>query len=195
MKISYNKVKSMYAEKGWKFYDSGAFNVNLFGIRNGYDVVDEFNDILGIAYVDDFGNEVVVTHKGTTKPGLYYLKNKLGGNNGTAILIPGYYSKCWKIGEHKGYQALVQNGMPFKVWRDNNSDGKFDIGGTVYTDVTGLNRHTTSFLTEKTKVGPYSAGCQVDQDDEDHLVDMAICSKSARLYGNSFSYALFDEMS
>lgn len=192
MKFTYNDIKELYRKNGFKFYESGRYNVNLWGFRSGYDVVDEFNDILGIAYKDDFGNEVVIQHKATTKPGLYYLKNKIGGAGGTAILLPGYYPSCWKMGDHKGYEALVQNGMPFKVWRDNNSNGKLDIGGKVYTNVTGLNRHTTSFLTEKEKVGPYSAGCMVDRDDEDHLVDMAICSKSASLWGNSFSYALFE---
>jgi len=191
--MTYDQVKELYKQNGYKFYDSGKHNVNLFGIRNGYDTVDEFNDVLGIAYRDDNNKPVVIEHKGTTKPGLYYLKNKLGNKNGTAILIPGYYPKCWTIGKHSGkYEALVQNGNVFNVWRDNDSDGKFDIGGRIYTDVGGLNMHTTSFVNYNAKVGAYSAGCQVRQYSKQHLEVMEIIKKSAQLYGNVFSYALFE---
>lgn len=195
MNLTYDDIKSMYANAGYRFYDNGPFNVNLFGIRSGYETVDHFDDYLGIAYRDDFGNGIVVLNAATTKPGLYYLKNKMGNVNGTAILLPGYYPHCWEMGEHKHYPALVQRGMPFKVWRDNDNDGVFDIGGKIYTDVTGLNRHTTSFVSVKENVGPYSAGCQVDRDFEDHQSDMAVCRKSKRLYGNCFSYALFEKSS
>ncbi|MEQ9219427.1 MAG: hypothetical protein RLO17_15355 [Cyclobacteriaceae bacterium] len=31
--------------------------------------VDEFNDHMGIAYLDDFGNETLLLFKATTRPG------------------------------------------------------------------------------------------------------------------------------
>jgi len=194
MKVSYKVISELYHKMDYKFYDNGNYNVNLFGIRSTDDLVDEFNDVLGIAYRDDFGNPVCLTVHGTTKPGLYYLKNKMGNSQGTAILMQGYYSKCWRIGEHQGYKALVQNSeLAFRVWRDNNSDGKLDMDSTVYTNVTGLNMHTTSFINEKDRVGAYSAGCQVRQRHEDHQIAMFIISRSAAIYGNSFSYALFTD--
>lgn len=188
----YSEVKTLYQVHGYRFYDSGKFNVNLFGIRNGYDTVDLFNDILGIAYRDEMGNPVVIESKGTTKPGLHYLASKMGSANGTAILQLGQYVKCWQRGLHKGYDALIQKGMPFRVWRDADQDGKLDPDGPTYTDVTGLNMHTTSFLYDIDRVGAYSAGCQVRQRDEDHIQVMQIIGRAADLYGNSFSYTLFD---
>ena len=188
----YSEVKAMFECLGHRFYDSGYFNVNLFGIRRKTKV-DEFDDILGIAYRDDFGNGIVLEHKGTTDPGKYWLETKMGNVQGTAILIPGHYPRCWQIGDHKGYPALVQKGMPFKVWRDNDQDGDLDFGGKEYKDVTGLNMHTTSFLSEIEKVGAYSAGCQVRQKDEDHRMVMEILQVSALLHGNSFSYTLIDQ--
>lgn len=191
MKLTYEQVQNLYKKHGYKFYDSGAYNVNLFGIRAGYKTVDEFDDFLGIAFRDESGNPNVIIAKATTKPGLYWLKKKMGNENGTFILAPGYYPHCWQIGEHKGYPALVQKGSPFVGWRDADQDGEFDICGETYTDVTGLNCHTTSFMSEVEKVGPYSAGCQVRENDIDHMIMMQIVRRSCELYGNSFSYALF----
>lgn len=190
----YQEVKALFEEKGYRFYDDGPFNVNLYGIRNGYSIVDEFNDIIGICFRDELNNEVCIESKGTTKPGLKWLKDKKGNMNGTAILIPGQYSKCWTFGDHRGaYEALVQSPYAkFEVWRDDDSDGEFDIGGDVYYDVTGLNMHTTSLINEISRVGAYSAGCQVRQDDHNHWMVMAAVERSAELFGSLFSYTLFE---
>ena len=170
----YKVIEQLYADHGYKFY-KGRYALNIGGIRMGYDTVDEFNDVLFIAYIDDFGNEVCLFHKGTTKPGLYWLKNKKGNKEGTAILKPGQYLNCWYMGQHNGkYDALRQKGMPFKVWRDGNSDSEFDINGATFTNVTGLNMHTASFNSVTGKVGAYSAGCQVRKHDEEHEMVMAI---------------------
>lgn len=176
------------------FFDTGQFNLNLFGIRSSAPLVDEFNDHMGMAYLDDYGNETLLLFKATTKPGLHWLKNNLGNVNGTAILIPGQYRRCWKLGYHKGYKAMQQHGEGiFKVWRDNDSDGELDIDGPIYEDVQGLNGHTTSFKNEVERVGAYSAGCQVIQDDLDFNIFFSVISKSASEYGDIFSYTLLDE--
>lgn len=191
--MSYDAIKKRYEAHDYKFF-SDPYALNLYGIRKGYKTVDEFNDILGVAFVDSFGNEVCLEHQGSTKPGLYWLKNKKGNINGTAILVPGQYLNCWKIGEHNGqYKALRQNGNPFRVWRDGDSDGLFDIQGRHYTDVTGLNMHTTSFRNDTQKVGAYSAGCQVRQNWQDHEAIMGIIERAIEVWGNNvFSYTLFD---
>lgn len=190
---SYEEIEALYEQHNYRFF-KGEYALNLFGIRRGYETVNEFNDVLGVAFTDSFGNDVTIFHEGTTKPGLYYLKNKLGGKGGTAILIPGQYLNCWKIGKHNGkYDALRQNGSVFKVWRDGDSDGRFDIGGKEYDNVTGLNMHTTSFINDIQKVGAYSAGCQVRQNHQDHRTIMGIIFRSYERWNNPlFSYTLFD---
>jgi len=192
--MSYEEVKNRYQTDGHRFYDDGVFNVNLYGIRNGYEIVDEFNDILGICFRDEFNNPNCIESKGTTKPGLKWLKDKIGGLGGTFILQPGQYAKCFTLGEHRGaYDALVQSPYAkFLGWRDNDSDGEFDIDGETFDDVTGLNMHTTSLINEVNKVGAYSAGCQVRQKDENHWIMMAIIRASAEKYGELFSYTLFE---
>jgi len=193
MGLNYQSISDVYGKLNYPFYTS-EFNVNIFGIRNPEKQVDEFNDILGIAYIDSFGRPMVIVSPGTTKPGIYYLNNKLGNVKGTFILKEGYYKSCWKRGLHTGkYDALVQSPKStFEGWRDNDSDGKLDMSGALYKDVTGLNYHTTSFINDKEKVGAYSAGCQVDQDDLDYIPKRAIIYKSMEIYGDYVSYALFN---
>lgn len=191
--ITYSDIESEYKEMGYKFF-TPAYALNLFGIRMDLKTVDQFNDILGVAWTDEFGGQHVMCHKGTTKPGLYWLKNKKGNVNGTAILQPGQYLNCWAIGKHNGkYDALRQYGKPFRVWRDNDGDGELDMSGKTYGDVSGLNMHTTSFKNEVQRVGAYSAGCQVRQDQWDHKLVMALIFKAYSVWKNQiFSYTLFE---
>lgn len=188
----YSEVKALFEALGHRFFDEGSYNLNLYGIRRGYSAVDEFNDILGIAFRDKNGNPVNIEHEGTTLPGLYWLKHRMGNINGTAILKPGQYAGALTFGLHSGYEALVQKGSPFEVWRDHDQDGNLDPNGKIYTDVTGLNMHTTSFKSEVDRIGAYSAGCQVRKNPEDHLTLMAFAKKSAMKYGNSFTYTLIE---
>jgi len=194
MELNYQDLMELFASKGYAFFDTGSYNVNIFGIRSSEPIVDEFNDVLGVAYKDDFGNVEVELFKATTKPGLYWLKHRLGNIDGTAILVPGQYRSCWILGFHKGYQALVQKGMGvFRTWRDRDADGDLDTDGEIFDNVRGLNMHTTSFKTDVDKVGAYSAGCQVVQDDLDLSILLSILTKAANNFGNSFSYTLLDE--
>lgn len=195
--IDYDFVKSQYSQKGFKFYDSGQYNINLFGFRNkDLTVVNKFNDIIGVAYLDEFMKKQCLIFTGTTKPGLTYLKDKLGNPNGTGILCEGYYPKCWTISKHNigkehEHDAFRQYGPGvFKVWRDKDSDGNFDLDGPIYTDVQGLNGHTTRDF-DIENVGGFSAACQVVQDDKEHQIWLAVGKRSAELYANLFSYALF----
>ena len=197
--MTFDQVKALYQKHGYKFYDTGKYNVNNYGRRNAdLKTVNKFNDVRGIAYIDGLGQKQCLEWAATTKPGLSYLGDKVGNANGTAILMPGYYPKCWKRGKHNvgkthEHDALVQSGAGvFKVWRDNNMDGEFDFSGPIYNDVTGLNDHTTR-AHDINNVGGFSAACQVTQDDKEHKIKMAICMRAEELYGNSFSYALFQD--
>lgn len=189
--ILYQDIRSLFNRNAYDWRE-GINELNLFGIRSKDMLVDEFNDTLGAAYLDEFNNQQCIVVKGSTKPGYYWLKNKLGNINGTFILCPGFYRDCWQLGKHKGqYEALVQKGNGiFKGWRDNDSDGELDYSGKIYNDVTGLNWHTTSFVNDKEMVGAYSAGCQVTQDDLDYLLLLAIWKKHFKYFG-TINYALF----
>lgn len=196
--MTYEKVQSLYLQNGYPFIDAPYF-CNNFGIRNSDKVtVNEFNDLRGIAYVDEFRTAQCLVFKATTKPGLSALKGEPMNKDGTFILKEGFYQDCWIIGKHNRgkeheHDALVQRSSGvFEGWRDNNKDGKFDFSGKLYTDVSGLNDHTTR-AHEIKNVGGFSFGCQVTKDDKEHMIKMALCMRHFELYGNIFSYALFQD--
>ncbi|WP_289054147.1 hypothetical protein [Carboxylicivirga marina] len=195
MNHSYNILKTAYLQNGYVFFDKGAYNLNIFGVRDSDQTADVFNDVIGVAYRDEFNNPVVIMMISTTDPGASFLGEKMGNSKGTAILQPGQYRHAWMLGQHKGrYNALVQSPKAqFHVWRDDNKDRCVTMQGPTHHDVSGLNCHTTSFIQQTEKVGAYSAGCQVVQCDKEFALLMALVEKSAEMYGNSFTYTLFND--
>jgi hypothetical protein len=197
--MNYFEIKSLYAAKGFPFYESGKYNINLYGRRNkDLTTINKFNDVLGVAYVDGFGKAQCLEFEGTTKPGLSWLGDKVGNPKGTFILMPGNHKKAWMIGLHhvgqpNQYEAFVQrtDGV-FRGWRDGDKDGKFDFDGPIYTDVRGLNGHRAG-INETDNVGLYSAACQVVADDKEHSIWLSIGKRCAELYGNAFDYTLFQD--
>ncbi len=200
--MDFKTLKEYCNLEGYKFWaDNAPYNIFLYGIRNTKGKVNLYDDILGMAYLDNLGNERVIEDTGTTDPGSYFLKNNLGHPEGTAILCPGQYRGCWEVGKHGKYRqaALVQSKeASFKVWRDRNKDGLLDCKGKIYDNVTGLNCHTRRNA-DKDKpfktafVDSWSAGCQVRKALIEHHNFMSICKISAKIFGNKFSYTLFEK--
>lgn len=196
MNYSFKDVKNICLKKGYRFWaENGEFNTFLFGVRSG-GPVDLFNDGIGVAYIDGHGEKKTVCFGATTDPGRGYLKNRMGNPKGTAILCPGQYRACWKIGVHArgrewAHKAMVQANKAFKVWRDFDRDGELSPKGKAYDDVTGLNMHTV--IGSPKTVGRWSAGCQVVKCPTDHQKIMALAELSKNNFGNSFSYTLFKE--
>ena len=81
------------------------YEVNLFGIRNPDNTSNGFNDCVGLFYKDANNKWIIEQYVATTDAGLFYRLNPITPE-GTAILVPGQYLDCYKIGLHKGYQAL-----------------------------------------------------------------------------------------
>nr|WP_321409351.1 hypothetical protein [uncultured Carboxylicivirga sp.] len=194
--FNYTIIKMAYIKKGYRFYDNGKpYNVNIFGIRNDILTPDAFDDVIGVAYRDEFNQTHVLVFPATTDPGVKYLGDTLGHPKGTFVLAPGQYKKAWTLDFHKGrYEALVQSpSAKFVGYRDDNRDFQLNPTDKLFSDVTGLNCHTTSFVNDVEKVGAYSAGCQVIQHSLDFQIFLSVVKKSSKLYGNSFTYTLFDE--
>ena len=193
--INYDSIREVYEEKNYKFFE-GKWDINLIGIRSRSLVVNEFNDRIGYIINDQFKNPSMMFFSGSTKPGLYWLKNKMGSVNGTATLKENQYRQCWVEGDHKGdYWALDQSDRAtFEVYRDNDKDGQFDWNGKIWTDVQGLELHTTSLINHKTKVGAYSAGCQITQNSAHHFIMKEVIKESIKMVGSKYlSYTLLNE--
>ena len=197
-------LRKAYDKRGHVFFEDNKYDLNIGAIRSDTCEPNRFDDSFFVAFIDARSTWRVAMWSCTTDPGLYFLDSeKMGNRSGTAVLIPGQYRRCWKIGTHgrKKYPALVQNGMPFKVWRDHNRDGSLDRSGKIYDDVTGLNCHKAYSWNEGKAIGKnkvvsnWSAGCQVAEVSYAHdYILMPLARKQVQKgVGQTFTYTLFDD--
>lgn len=190
--ITPDSVMAAYDHNKYPLFTKGDYNMNLFGIRNEADKdSDRFNDLIGLLYKVN-GEWILKKYDATVDPSVQYRKNPMNKEEGTAIVVPGYYKKAFVVGLHRGkYEALRQN-TPLKLYRDNNRDAKLDFG-EYKTEMAGINVHRAAYNGKSEFVGPHSAGCQVIADIEDFKEFMELINISASIYGKTFSYALFTE--
>lgn len=189
-------IEEVMARKGYAYFKKGNYNLNIIGIRSdqGRKVTNKFDDYLLVLYYID-GVLQKKLYSITTEPGRYYMKEKLGNPKGTAILVPGQYRGTWMIDKHNGkYDALCQR-KPVTVYRDSNKDLVYDLD-PKRTDkgLFGINIHRSNPYTTTANVDNYSAGCQVFASPKDFKEFMELCEKQRKLYGNSFTYTLLDEI-
>ena len=132
----------------------------------------------------------------TTDPGWTYLKDasKRYGGRGTAILVADQYRGTYKIDTHVSHKALCQRLGDVSVYRDSTKDMNLDFDkSTIVTGKFGINIHRARSSGDTSRVGAYSAGCQVFRNATDFKSFMSLISKSAKYWGNSFTYTLLDE--
>ena len=189
-------IKSYFAAKEYKFFDTPGkkLNINIIGVRRDNRGSNTFDDFILVMYRED---EMMISHRwlATTDPGKYWLMNP-SNPKGTAVLVPGQYRGTWQLGKHQGrYKALVQR-KPVKVYRDDNKDEIIDFNNIITLvdeGYFGINIHRSNPYKESYVVNKWSAGCQVFKKVEDYNKFIQLCSDSAKIYGNSFSYTLIDE--
>ena len=191
--LEYDLVKNVYQQKGYRFFEDGQYNLNIFGVRTENKVADLFDDFIGVCYNDKENNKVCKTFKATTDAGTYWLKNP-ENKKGTALLVPNQYLSAYKLGMHRGqYRALVQE-KPVKVYRDSNKNAILDFNDcTIEEGIFGINIHRSNPLTYSKNVYKWSAGCQVFQDIVEYDLFIHLCKTAKTKYGNSFTYTLFTE--
>ena len=189
-----HRLRQVYQDKGYVFFDKGDYNLNIIGIRNQSGKADKFDDWICLAY--KINNKWVVdTYAATTEPGTSILKKPIV-KGGTAILIPDQYRGVYKIGTHGGkrrYTALCQRLGKVKIWRDDNRDRTPDYEGKVHEGMYGINIHRQWGPDDREYTGGVSAGCQVFQSSKDFYEFMETCNLSKDEWGNGFTYTLLDE--
>jgi hypothetical protein len=183
----------------FKIYDK---NVNIWGVR--VPKGSNFNDIFFIFYkdyelnVNDVVWKSILTY-GTTEPDSNYLQRLINkGNrnpNGIAVLISNkQYEDCFVFGLHKGkYEALQQYWRyKFTTYRKKKDEPTQEYySGKVYTDVMGLNFHTTRWGYTVDKILGFSEGCQVVFDAKIYFQKIIPIFKRYKKY--KMSYTLVDD--
>ena len=197
-KIIAENLKSVMGEKGYSFFESGIFNVNIVGIRSKESRSNSFDDTILLVYRNKKGGWEVQSSAATTDPGEKYLMHPIN-DRGTAILVPGQYKGVYKVDIHArsntrfAHEALCQRGGKLKVWRDNNRDKMLDHDPeSIDEGWHGINIHRSK-VGEADYVGSYSAGCQVFKNGTDYKLFLDVIKRSRDMYGNSFSYTLLEE--
>ena len=189
------EIKCAVESKGYKWFESGNYNLNIVGVRNSEThgkVTNKFDDCITVSYNID-GEEKFHCFSATTDPGSHWEKNLLN-KDGVAILVPNQYRSSHEIRKHQGkYEALCQK-KPVKVYRDNNKDSKYDmLEENIHEGIFGINiRKAGSRINGSTQIDKWSAGCQVFSKESDFNQLMGLAYKAKDLYGNSFTYTLIE---
>jgi hypothetical protein len=182
-----------YKYKGYPLRE-GIMEINIFGIRNSDVKANTFDDAVGVLYKDINGEWVTVVYEATTDPGGYARTNPMN-HDGTAIIVPGFHKACYKLGLHKGQEAMEQI-APMTYVRDANKDLVLDFlykatGWKVFKENGKTNIHRAGKASKL--VDQWSYGCQVFAKEEDFLKFLKIIKSSiAYGYNNVFDYTLFE---
>ena len=187
--------KKLFEKKGYAYFEKGNYNMNIIGVRSNQNnkVTNKYDDCLVLIYNTETGWKRQI-YSITTEPGLSIMKAPSNAK-GTAILAPGQYRGAYKIDKHNGkYDALCQRNKVVKVYRDNNHNEVYDYKPeTIDTGMFGINIHRSNETWTRSTVDGYSAGCQVFNDPKEFISFMNLIKKSAKIYGNCFTYTLVNE--
>ena len=205
-KLKINRILGMMRSKKYVIYKD-PYKLNIIGVRNANTQYDKFDDTMYVIWKDDNNKWEGKEYAITTDPSTKYL-NRGGYNNstsGTAILPNGQYIDKWTIRGHgtTGYTALGQRrdaDGKICVYRDYDRDSTltFNVEDKSCGNY-GINIHRAKKggaddgQGNTEKIGSYSAGCQVFQNYYCFQEFMEMAKKQRDLYGNLFSYTLFDK--
>lgn len=195
-----DRVQKIMDKKGYVFFDTGIFNVNIVGVRSSNQRANEFDDTMLLIYRNKKKEWEVITSVITTDPGDYYLVDNPVNSKGTAILVPDQYRSVYQVDTHASsnqkfaHEALCQRGNTVKVWRDNNRDNVLDHDPeSIDEGWFGINIHRSKSSGAANYVGAYSAGCQTFKNSTNFKLFMDVVKRSRDRYGNSFTYTLLEE--
>jgi hypothetical protein len=190
MDLSREKIQNALKAKGYVWFESGDYDLNIVGVRNhGTAVTNIFDDFMTVSY-KVAGEWKFFKWACTTDPGTKAVK-EFHNPTGVARVVPGQYRGVHQVGLHQGkYTALVQRG-PITVYRDLNKDMVFDEAKKE-TGIFGINIHHASGTGTSTYVENWSEGCQVFANIKDFESFMLIIDAAVKTHGNSFTYTLLD---
>jgi hypothetical protein len=194
LNITPESLEKALQNAGHKMFksDKQDFNLNIVGIRSVKPTVNEFNDLMVVAWKFK-GKWTLKKYVITTLAGVKWLQKPMNPK-GCAILKEGRYEKTWAIAMHQNKYAALCQRKPVQVYRDNNKDSHYDMWeSSVQTGLFGINIHRASAFNVLSKVDLYSAGCQVFQNPKDFDEFMNICRNSQRVWGDYFTYTLISE--
>ncbi len=196
MKLNKEIIEKAVKEKGYKWFETGDYNINIVGVRNsdtGTEVTNKFDDKITVSFKCG-GDWEFYVYDSPTDHGKQWVETIMRKEGG-AVVKEGQYPGSHKIRLHQGrYEALGQT-KPVTVYRDANKDNKYDLSDdNTQTGLFGINIHRATKWGGKksSQVDKWSAGCQVIAANDDWHEFMDICRVARDNWGNSFTYTLLD---
>lgn len=189
-------LKETMAKMGYVWFED---KPNVIAVRTALQVPDIFNDLYFIVYKEN-GVEKMYSSIVTVDPGVTYQVKPLNPK-GCAAIAPGQYIDAYQLGFHQGkenHRAFIQIGK-IKVYRDNDKDGILELDpDTIEEGMFGCNQHgarvedkTGHVIDRANKIGPWSAGCTVQ---ERWSKKEEACDIVEKNYGKiKFSYTVLEE--
>lgn len=189
--VTLEQLQLAVTARGYRWFDSGDFNLNLIGIRASDLQSNAFNDLICVAFMQA-GQWILLQFDATTDPGIYYRENP-ADEQGTGFLVEGQHTGAFRIGMHKGYKALVQ-ARALSVYRDDDRDAVLEADASkIDHGWHGCNMHRASEHRESVQVDRWSAMCQVIADPLEFDLLMSVVDLAADQWGNHFTYTLLSE--
>lgn len=185
--MEYADVKKLFKTKGFAFFE-GEMNLNIFAKRKVVGT-NLFDDEFYMVYQEG-GKNIVRKWACTTDAGKTYMLKPMN-KNGTAIINEGQYRGAYTFGLHQGKYECLRQLKPVSYSRDNNKDTKHDIGGKVFEEVGFTNIHHAG--ADSGQVDSWSAGCVVLKRIKDFDEMMSIAKKSAKTYGDKFTFTMIND--
>lgn len=186
---------------GGKVFTSGAYNLNLFGIRSPTKMAGKFDDLMGCAYKETADGPFRVDWwPATTDPGVYWLEHPMRVEGCAALVADRQYRGAYRRALHRGkYMALCQR-SDVAVYRDGTRDEILNYDpSTIQEGLFGINLHASrqdgDGTGESTVVGKWSAGCNVHATEEGFLAMMSLVDKSLEVHPTwtKFTYSLLNQ--
>lgn len=193
--LTQDHVRHMYQKKGYPFFERGNFNLNFFGVRqHDHDSQrpGQWDDVMGLMYRHPKKGWLHFLYEASVDAGSYYTRNPMNPS-GTAFMKEGHYGGLYARGKHSGRFEALRQVSSVTVYRDNDRDSVIDLHpDTTQQGMFWINVHC-SF--ERNSNYKSSAGCQVTRarySDDEYWQFLWHFDESAKIWGNKFSYTLFD---
>lgn len=197
---------------------TGELDPTLVTIRAHRRDGDEFDDVFAALW-HERGMLHGILGQGTCDPGRSTRENP-ANRRGAPVVLPGWHRGCWGFGpEYHGARAhpylCGRQIGPIRYIRDADRDAVVDLGTTgwarnavefasllqaitlgreVHEDIIFIDMHRASSRRVVEEIGPWGAGCQVWQRDDDFDDVMALMDRvRAARRGKTHSLILVDE--
>lgn len=195
--IMYDKIKQSVLTKGYKFFDTGNYNLNIVFERTSDVFTDFFTDKCHIAYREK-NLPYVLSVPCSTKAGFYYVNNPITyqGVTGVAVIMPKQYLGVYEFVDDYvtwlNYPFFRQiKGMDY--WRDFDKDTDLDKVQPQINQNFGTHFHRGSNPSVTGyHIYNWSAGCLISEEPYFKQV-VELARKSVLIYGDKFSITVLEE--